>query len=97
MENQPVNINISEDNRFKKYLNNEVKFVIGIVLFAFGAVKPYYEMKQDIRLIKNDISNINANHITHLQDLKQDIKTLQEEQVDLTKTMINLQAQILNK
>lgn len=97
MENQPVNINISEDSRFKKYLNNEVKFVIGIIIFAFGAVKPYYEMKQDISLIKNDISNINANHITHLQDLKQDIKTLQEEQVDLTKTMINLQAQILNK
>lgn len=96
MDNQPIYTS-NEDAKFKKYLTSEVKFVIGVLVFAFGAVKPYYEMKQDIRLIQNDISNINGNHIAHLQDLKQDIKDLQEEQNQLTKQMIDLQKQILYK
>jgi len=95
MDNQPINNNV--ETKFKKYLTSEVKFVIGVVMFAVGLIKPYYEMKQDIRLMQNDISNINSNHIAHMQDLKQEIKDLQEEQNHLTKEMIDLQKQILYK
>lgn len=90
-------------NRIRSILIPEVRYIIAIALFVFGGVKPYFEIREDISLIKNDISNINANHITHLQDLKQDVKELQtehnmiaKEQADLSRTMIDLQRQILN-
>lgn len=58
----------------RSVLNSEVKFIIGVVLFVVGGIAPYYGIKQDIALIQKDVSTINANHLTHTQDLAQEIK-----------------------
>lgn len=55
-------------------LSSEAKFVIGVVGFVVGVVAPYYQMKQDVALIQQSISNINSNHEMHIQDLAQQTK-----------------------
>ena len=70
-------------------LSSEVKFIIGIVGFVVGVVAPYYQMKQDVSLIQQSISVINSNHLTHTQDLAQEIK-------DTVAVLKNQQDQINN-
>lgn len=58
----------------RSVLTGEVKFIISVILFVVGGIAPYYGIKQDVALIQKDISIINANHLTHTQDLAQQIK-----------------------
>lgn len=76
-------------NLIRAVLSTEVKFVIGIVGFVMGVVAPYYSMKQDMALIQQSISIINSNHLTHTQDLAQEIK-------DVVNVLQNQQNQINN-
>jgi len=83
------NKNLEQQDTFKKYLTSEVKFVIGIIGFVVGVVAPYYDIKQDVALIKE-------NHYTHIENLQSQIKEmkevdlrLQQEYVDLLKALNN--------
>lgn len=77
----------------RNILTTEVKYVIAIVLFFSGFMTQYYGMRQDIALIKNDISNINANHEVHIQDLNQNIKDILEVVSEQQKDIASLQQQ----
>ena len=56
----------------KKILTSEVKYVIGIVLFLVGVVAPYYDIKTEIALIKQ-------NHYAHIEAMTKNIETNVEE------------------
>lgn len=83
------------NDKVRTILTTEVKFVIAIVMFVGGVVAPYYSMRQDIALIKNDISNINANHEVHIQDIVQEIKDINQTQQKQQDQIIELQKQAI--
>jgi len=55
------------ENIVKRILTSEVKYVIGIVIFLVGVVAPYYDIKQDVVLIKQ-------NHIAHMETMTKQIQ-----------------------
>jgi hypothetical protein len=61
--------------------------VVSVAVFTIGLVAPVWSMRTDIKLIQKDIEIINTNHISHIQDLKQDIKSLTEKQAELDERM----------
>lgn len=69
-------------------LSTEVKFIIAVIGFVVGVISPYYQMRQDVALIQKDISIINSNHLSHTQDLTQEVKDitviLQQQQQQIT-------------
>ena len=87
----------------KKIFSAEAKYVIGIIIFVTGVIKPYYEIKQEIALIKE-------NHYAHIEymtnqiqsnqeDIERnltEIKQLRETEIELIKTVATQNAQILN-
>lgn len=91
MENQ----NYREQGLIKSVLTSEVKYIIGIVAFVGGVVAPYYGMRQDIAVMKSDISNINSNHEVHDQDILQAIKDLNIQEVAQEAQIIELQKELI--
>lgn len=79
----------------KQTVTADVKFVIGIIIFLAGVVAPYYGIRQDIALMKSDVSNINSNHEVHMQDALKNIEEIKMEDKDQDKEIIELQKQIL--
>jgi len=79
-------------NLIRAVLSTEVKFIIAIIGFVIGVVSPYYQMRQDVALIQKDISIINSNHLSHTQDLTQDVKDIavfiqnQQQQITVLQT-----------
>lgn len=63
---------LKSENWLKKALTTEVKYIIGILLFAGGVIAPYYEIKTDIALIKQ-------NHMFHIEAMSKDILKCGEE------------------
>ena len=63
---------LKSENWLKKALTTEVKYIIGILLFAGGVIAPYYEIKTDIALIKQ-------NHMSHIEAMSKDILKCDEE------------------
>jgi hypothetical protein len=78
---------MENENLIKKILTTEVKYAIGIVVFVFGVVTPYYQVKEDISLIQKDISIINTNHEVHIQDMIAEIKKIKEDEVTIEKNL----------
>lgn len=72
-----------QDLKIKKVLTTEVKYIIGIVVFVTGVVAPYYNIKQDIALIKE-------NHFTHMEAMTKDILKLQEGKAECDKKYVEL-------
>lgn len=68
------NENKSTSSLVRSILTTEVKFILGVIGFVMGVVTPYYSLKQDTALIQKDIAIINSNHLSHTQDLAQDVK-----------------------
>lgn len=83
------------NDKIKNVLTTEVKFIIAILVFSFGVVSPYFQMKQNIALMQQDIANINANHEVHIQDLTQAIKDIQVDQKMQNDQIIELQKTII--
>jgi len=86
---------VAKKDFVKNVLTDEVKYIVGILIFIFSIVKPFFGAVQDLALIKADITNINSNHEAHIQDLTQNIKDIKEQQVDQQKQIIDLQRQII--
>lgn len=78
----------NSSEKLRNILSSEVKFIIGIVVFVLGGVAPYYSIKQDIALIQKDIEIINSNHLSHVQDLTQEIKDIKKEQLEMQKQIL---------
>jgi hypothetical protein len=55
------------ENIVKRILTSEVKYIIGIVIFLVGVVAPYYDIKQDVALIKQ-------NHMAHMETMTKQIE-----------------------
>jgi uncharacterized protein YabN with tetrapyrrole methylase and pyrophosphatase domain len=71
------------ENIVKRILTSEVKYVIGIVIFLVGVVAPYYDIKTEIALIKqNHYAHIEA-MTKQIEDNSSTITKLQETQTKL--------------
>ena len=53
---------IKESSFIRQVMSTEVKYVLAIVGFVLGVIRPYYQMQESIALIQKDISIINTNH-----------------------------------
>lgn len=88
--------NIQTENIVKKILTSEVKYIIGIILFLAGVVAPYYDIRQEIALIKQ-------NHLAHIEQMEReiqknsnDILRMTSEQTELMKSVIENNTKINN-
>lgn len=80
---------IEHDNAIKRVLTTEVKYIIGVVVFVAGVIAPYYSIKQDIALIKE-------NHFTHMESMTKDILKIQEDQKECGARYLELLELIYN-
>jgi hypothetical protein len=74
---------LEQDTAIKRVLTTEVKYIIGVVVFVAGVIAPYYSIKQDIALIKE-------NHFTHMEAMTKDILKLQEGKTECDKRYVEL-------
>lgn len=81
------NKNYKEQSLIKSVLTSEVKFVIGVITIALGVVAPYYSIKQDIALIKE-------NHFTHMENFDKELVRQSEIQTKQQDTLIKLMQEI---
>ena len=84
----------NKDDKLKKVLTTEVKYLIGIALFVAGVLAPFYSVKQDVALIKQ-------NHYSHIETMTEqirnnsdDIKDVEERQTELMEIIITNQARL---
>jgi hypothetical protein len=68
-------------------LTTEVKYIIGIVAFVWGIAVPYFWIKEDISLIKQ-------NHLFHIENMSNEIKELSQTQVKQGEIMVKLMWEI---
>ncbi len=78
-----------QESIVKKILTTEVKYIIGVATFILGVVAPYYNIKEDIALIKE-------NHFTHMETMTRDILKLQEGKTECDKRYVELLELIYN-
>ena len=71
----------------KRILTSEVKYFIGILLFLAGVVAPYYQIRQDIELIKQ-------NHFYHIENIQKEILDIKKIQERNEETIIKLMEKI---
>lgn len=76
-----------QENFIKKYMTTEVKYIIWIVAFVLGVVSPYYDIKQDVAIIRH-------NHIAHTEQFAKDILRLTESQNKQQDVLIQLMREI---
>lgn len=75
------------ENIVKKIMTSEVKYLIGVLVFLFGVVAPYYQIKQDIALITQ-------NHFTHIEAMNKNIEAMQTEIASIKETEVKLMTAI---
>lgn len=64
-------------------MTNEVKYLIGVIIFVVGVVAPFYMVKQDVALIKQ-------NHYTHIEAMTKQIEANSREIKELNETQNKL-------
>lgn len=74
----------NKENWIRKALTSEVKYAIAIIIFVVGGVAPFYSIKQDVALIKQ-------NHLAHIEQIQKDIK----ENSDSIKELKEVQVKVL--
>lgn len=82
----------TEATGLKRYLNDEVKFIVYVLGIGFGIISPYFGVKQDIALMQRDIATINVNIQAIL--LKTDQLSIDQEKdekaIAILQTKVNL-------
>jgi hypothetical protein len=53
---------------------NTISCLIGIIIFIASVFGTYYDLKQSIALIQQDVNTIKSNHLVHVQDALNDMK-----------------------
>lgn len=78
---------MKEQQITKTWLTSEVKFFLSltsaVVVGVWGIAVPYFGIREDIALIKQ-------NHLTHIENIENQIKELQEDNNDMQKNYIEL-------
>lgn len=78
---------MKEQKITKSWLTTEIKFFLslisGIVVAVWGVAVPYFGIREDIALIKQ-------NHLTHIETIENQIKDLQEDQNEMQKQYVEL-------
>jgi len=67
MDNNETLGQLKTENLVKRVLTTEVKYIIAVVIFLAGVVTPYYAIKTDIALIKQ-------NHFAHMETMSKQIE-----------------------
>lgn len=67
----------------KRILTAEVKYAIGIIIFLVGVVAPYYDIKTEIALIKQ-------NHYSHIEAMNKNIEKNTQEIKELKQVQTSL-------
>lgn len=80
--------NAQTESIVKKILTSEVKYVIGIIIFLAGVVAPYYSIKTEIALIKQ-------NHLAHIETMQRDILNLAADVAETKKEETELMKMII--
>jgi len=80
----------TNETLLKKYLTTEVKYIIWIVAFVWGIAVPYFWIRQDIALIKQ-------NHLAHIENILNKLEDLSKIQTDQQKMLIDLMKEIAQK
>lgn len=78
------------NTQLKQYLTSEVKFIIAIIGLVWGVAIPYFQIKEDIALIKQ-------NHMTHIETIQGNIEKLQENDTRLQEQYVELLRAFSNK
>jgi len=85
--------NNNNGDKIRKVLFNEVSLVVSIVAVAIGIllfiVRPDAQMKQDLALIKQDVTEIKTNHLPHIQAAVNDHEDKQRVKEEKTDRLIN--------
>lgn len=71
----------------KTVMTTEVKFIIGIITVVLGVVAPFYSIKQDVALIKQ-------NHLAHMEAYSKELARIATEQEKQQETIIKLMQEI---
>jgi cell division protein FtsB len=74
---------VQTESIVKKVMTSEIKYIIGILLFLGGVIAPYYSIRQDIALIKQ-------NHLMHIENMQKEIEETKNEIKDLKSVEIQL-------
>jgi hypothetical protein len=77
----------STETQIKSWFITEVKYIIGVVSICATVGVPYFSIRQDIALIKKDISIINSNHEVHIQDIVTELKKIKEDEITIEKNL----------
>lgn len=71
----------------KKYLTAEIRFILAIVAFVWGVAVPYFGIKTDIAIIKQ-------NHMAHVEMYGKELSKLSDIQTKQQDTIIQLMKEI---
>lgn len=81
------NEDLKNTNLIKTVLTSEVKFVIAVISVVIGVVAPFYSIKQDIAIIKE-------NHFAHMEAYSKELTRIANEQEKQQETIIKLMQEI---
>ena len=81
---------VEQETFMKKYLTTEVKYIISIIAFVWWIAVPYFWIKQDIAIIKQ-------NHMAHMENFAKDIAKLYETQNKQQDMIIQLMKEMSKK
>ena len=68
-------------------LTSEVRYAIGIAVFLVGVVAPFYSVKQDVALIKQ-------NHYYHIEQLTKEMTEMKERQTKADENFVKIMEEI---
>jgi len=71
-------------------MTREVKFIISIVVFVLAVAAPFWSVKTDVALIKQ-------NHFVHIENINRNIEEMKEEQIRLEDRQLELMEIIANR
>lgn len=57
---QELNHSLNGYGRVYKFLKTDIGFIVGFVTFILSIVTPYFALKTDIAIIKNDFDNLSG-------------------------------------
>jgi len=77
----------NQETMLKKILTTEVKYIIWIIAFVRGIAVPYFWIREDISLIKQ-------NHLFHIENMSKEIEELSQTQVKQWEIMVKLMGEI---
>lgn len=86
---------MEKEVKLEKWYESKITFLIAIITPMVIVMAFIFSIKTDVAVIQNNISNINTNHETHIQDIMEELKDINNDQKNQNDQIIELQKQIL--